>query len=46
VACHPGFTATEMKRHIDTSMLKGLTLIETWQGCLPTLMAATTTVVE
>jgi hypothetical protein len=27
-------------------MLKGLTLMETWQGCLPTLMAATTTLVE
>jgi NAD(P)-dependent dehydrogenase (short-subunit alcohol dehydrogenase family) len=41
VACHPGFTQTELQRHIDPAMLKGMTFMKTWQGSLPTLMAAT-----
>lgn len=41
VACHPGFTATELQRHLDPKFLQGLKFMETWQGSLPTLMAAT-----
>ncbi len=41
VACHPGFTKTELQRHIDPAMLKDITLMDTWQGSLPTLLAAT-----
>lgn len=41
VACHPGFTKTELQRHIDPAMLANITLMETWQGALPTLLAAT-----
>lgn len=41
VACHPGFTKTELQRHIDPAILKSMTFMETWQGSLPTLMAAT-----
>ncbi|MFT4708248.1 MAG: NAD(P)-dependent dehydrogenase (short-subunit alcohol dehydrogenase family) [Yoonia sp.] len=41
VACHPGFTQTELQRHIDPAILAGMTFMETWQGSLPTLMAAT-----
>lgn len=41
VACHPGFTSTELQRHLDPALLQGLTFMDTWQGSLPTLMAAT-----
>lgn len=41
VGCHPGFTTTELQRHVDPAMLQGLTFMDTWQGSLPTLMAAT-----
>ena len=41
VACHPGFTTTELQRHLDPSFLQGLEFMEGWQGSLPTLMAAT-----
>jgi NAD(P)-dependent dehydrogenase (short-subunit alcohol dehydrogenase family) len=41
VACHPGFTKTELQRHVDPEMLKKLAFMDTWQGSLPTLMAAT-----
>ncbi len=41
VACHPGFTRTELQRHIDPQMLEGMTFMDAWQGSLPTLLAAT-----
>jgi NAD(P)-dependent dehydrogenase (short-subunit alcohol dehydrogenase family) len=41
IACHPGFTATELQRHLDPAFLEGLQFMDTWQGSLPTLMAAT-----
>jgi NAD(P)-dependent dehydrogenase (short-subunit alcohol dehydrogenase family) len=41
VACHPGFTKTELQRHIDPEILKKMKFMDTWQGSLPTLMAAT-----
>lgn len=41
VACHPGFTKTELQRHVDPAMLANLTFMDTWQGSLPTLVAAT-----
>jgi NAD(P)-dependent dehydrogenase (short-subunit alcohol dehydrogenase family) len=46
VGCHPGFTTTELQRHVDPAMLQGLTFMETWQGSLPTLMAATAETVD
>jgi NAD(P)-dependent dehydrogenase (short-subunit alcohol dehydrogenase family) len=41
VACHPGFTKTELQRHIDPEILKKMNFMDTWQGSLPTLLAAT-----
>jgi NAD(P)-dependent dehydrogenase (short-subunit alcohol dehydrogenase family) len=41
VACHPGFTKTELQRHVDPAMLAKMTFMEAWQGALPTLLAAT-----
>jgi NAD(P)-dependent dehydrogenase (short-subunit alcohol dehydrogenase family) len=41
VACHPGFTKTELQRHLDPSILGKMTFMEAWQGALPTLVAAT-----
>jgi NAD(P)-dependent dehydrogenase (short-subunit alcohol dehydrogenase family) len=41
VACHPGFTKTELQRHINPEVLKKMTFMDTWQGSLPTLLAAT-----
>ena len=41
VACHPGFTKTELQRHLDPAILGKLTLMDAWQGALPTLVAAT-----
>lgn len=41
VACHPGFTKTELQRHVDPALLAGLAFMDTWQGSLPTLVAAT-----
>lgn len=41
VACHPGFTKTELQRHIDPAILEKMTFMDTWQGALPTLVAAT-----
>lgn len=46
VGCHPGFTTTELQRHVDPAMLQGLTFMDTWQGSLPTLMAATAEAVD
>jgi NAD(P)-dependent dehydrogenase (short-subunit alcohol dehydrogenase family) len=41
VACHPGFTQTELQRYIDPEILKKMNFMDTWQGSLPTLLAAT-----
>lgn len=41
VACHPGFTKTELQRHLDPAILGKMTFMEAWQGALPTLVAAT-----
>jgi NAD(P)-dependent dehydrogenase (short-subunit alcohol dehydrogenase family) len=41
VACHPGFTKTELQRHVDPAILAKMTFMDTWQGALPTLLAAT-----
>ncbi|TRD20663.1 oxidoreductase [Palleronia caenipelagi] len=41
VGCHPGFTMTELQRHVPPEMLASLTFMDTWQGALPTLLAAT-----
>lgn len=41
LACHPGFTTTELQRHLDPKFLEGMSFMDTWQGSLPTLMAAT-----
>lgn len=41
VACHPGFTKTKLQRHVDPSMLAKFTFMDTWQGALPTIIAAT-----
>ena len=41
VACHPGFTKTELQRHLDPKMLEKMTFMDAWQGSLPTLIAAT-----
>lgn len=41
VACHPGFTKTELQRHVDPKMLEKITFMDAWQGALPTLIAAT-----
>ena len=41
VACHPGFTKTELQRHINPELLKNMSFMDAWQGSLPTLLAAT-----
>jgi NAD(P)-dependent dehydrogenase (short-subunit alcohol dehydrogenase family) len=41
VACHPGFTKTALQRHINPEILKKMNFMDTWQGSLPTLLAAT-----
>ena len=41
VACHPGFTKTELQRHLDPEILGKMTFMEAWQGALPTLVAVT-----
>lgn len=41
VACHPGFTKTELQRHLDPALLTKFTFMDTWQGALPTIVAAT-----
>lgn len=41
VACHPGFTKTELQRHVDPAILAKMTFMDAWQGALPTLVAAT-----
>jgi NAD(P)-dependent dehydrogenase (short-subunit alcohol dehydrogenase family) len=42
VACHPGFTKTELQRHLNPEILKKMTFMDTWQGSLSALLAATT----
>jgi NAD(P)-dependent dehydrogenase (short-subunit alcohol dehydrogenase family) len=41
VACHPGFTKTELQRHVDPAILEKMSFMDAWQGALPTLVAAT-----
>lgn len=41
LASHPGFTSTDLQRHIDPALLANFQLMEAWQGSLPTLVAAT-----
>jgi NAD(P)-dependent dehydrogenase (short-subunit alcohol dehydrogenase family) len=41
VACHPGFTKTDLQRHLDPAILEKMTFMEAWKGSLPTLIAAT-----
>ena len=41
VGCHPGFTKTELQRHVDPAILAKMTFMNAWQGALPTLLAAT-----
>jgi len=41
VGCHPGFTKTELQRHLDPKILGKMTFMDAWQGSLPTLIAAT-----
>ena len=41
VACHPGFTKTELQRHVDPAILEKMNFMDAWQGALPTLVAAT-----
>ena len=41
VACHPGFTKTELQRHLDSAILDKMTFMDAWQGALPILVAAT-----
>ncbi len=41
LACHPGFTRTDLQRHLDPEILQKMEFMEPWQGSLPTLVAAT-----
>jgi NAD(P)-dependent dehydrogenase (short-subunit alcohol dehydrogenase family) len=41
VACHPGFTKTDLQRHLSPKALEGFSFMEAWQGSLPTIVAAT-----
>ena len=41
VACHPGFTKTDLQRHLDPKILEGMAFMEAWQGSLTTIVAAT-----
>ena len=41
VACHPGFTKTNLQRHLDPAILGKMVFMEAWQGSLPTIVAAT-----
>ena len=46
VACHPGITASDLQRHLDPEIIRKMNFMETWQGSLPTLLAATKTDVQ
>jgi NAD(P)-dependent dehydrogenase (short-subunit alcohol dehydrogenase family) len=41
MACHPGFTKTDLQRHLDPKILEGMVFMEAWQGSLSTIVAAT-----
>jgi NAD(P)-dependent dehydrogenase (short-subunit alcohol dehydrogenase family) len=41
MACHPGFTKTDLQRHLDPKILEGMVFMEAWQGSLSTIFAAT-----
>jgi NAD(P)-dependent dehydrogenase (short-subunit alcohol dehydrogenase family) len=41
IACHPGFTKTDLQRHLDPKILEGMVFMEAWQGSLSTIVAAT-----
>jgi NAD(P)-dependent dehydrogenase (short-subunit alcohol dehydrogenase family) len=41
LACHPGFTKTDLQRHLDPKILEGMAFMEAWQGSLNTIVAAT-----
>lgn len=43
VACHPGFTKTELQRYLDPKILENMVFMEAWQGSLSTIVAATKT---
>jgi NAD(P)-dependent dehydrogenase (short-subunit alcohol dehydrogenase family) len=46
IGCHPGFTKTELQRHLNPDILKNFKFMDTWQGSLPTLFAATNKTVK
>jgi NAD(P)-dependent dehydrogenase (short-subunit alcohol dehydrogenase family) len=41
VACHPGFTKTDLQRHLDPKMIEGMVFMDAWQGSLSAIVAAT-----
>ena len=45
-ACHPGITRSELQRHLPPEVFSNFTFMDTWQGALPTIMAATKTEVK
>jgi NAD(P)-dependent dehydrogenase (short-subunit alcohol dehydrogenase family) len=46
IGCHPGFTKTELQRHLNPDILKNFKFMDAWQGSLPTLFAATNKTVK
>lgn len=46
LACHPGITRSELQRHLPPEVFSNFTFMDTWQGALPTIMAATKTEVK
>ena len=41
MACHPGFTKTDLQRHLDPKMIEGMVFMDAWQGSLSAIVAAT-----
>jgi NAD(P)-dependent dehydrogenase (short-subunit alcohol dehydrogenase family) len=41
IPCHPGITKTDLQRHLDPKVFEKMKFMDTWQGSLPTLIAAT-----
>jgi NAD(P)-dependent dehydrogenase (short-subunit alcohol dehydrogenase family) len=41
VGGHPGFTKTNLQRHLDPALLGKMVFMEAWQGSLPTIVSAT-----
>jgi NAD(P)-dependent dehydrogenase (short-subunit alcohol dehydrogenase family) len=41
LACHPGITKSELQRHLPAEVFANFSFMETWQGALPTIVAAT-----